>query len=66
MEYVLNIADFMREEVFGIDDEHLFMLEMHILIELANRAEEEQSFQAQLVSTTGISSLVETPKNHNG
>ncbi|XP_022705975.1 glutathione-specific gamma-glutamylcyclotransferase 1-like [Varroa jacobsoni] len=48
VEYVLNIADFMREEVFGIDDEHLFMLEMHILIELANRAEEEQSFQAQL------------------
>lgn len=54
MEYVLNIAEFMRDEVWGVDDEHLFMLEMHIISELANQAEEEQSFQAQLVRFSSL------------
>ncbi|OQR79294.1 cation transport regulator protein 1-like [Tropilaelaps mercedesae] len=39
----------MREEVWDVDDEHLFMLEMHIVTELANQAKEEQSFQAQVI-----------------
>lgn len=49
VEYVLNIADFMREEVYGVDDEHLFMLEMHILSELQRWTDESQSFQAKVV-----------------
>ncbi|XP_003737477.1 glutathione-specific gamma-glutamylcyclotransferase 1 [Galendromus occidentalis] len=50
VEYVLNIADFMREEVYGIDDEHLFMLEMHILSELQHWTEHTPSFRDKVVS----------------
>lgn len=54
IEYVLNIAEFMRDEVPGVDDEHLFMLEMHIITSLEQPPPEEgaHSFQSTLESSS--------------
>lgn len=37
VEYLVRLADFMREEVGGADDEHLFELERLVLEQLADR-----------------------------
>ena len=39
----------MRDEVYVIDDEHLFMLEMHILSELQHWTDDLPSFRAKVV-----------------